>query len=575
MKRFPPYVFFLASVLTATTAWGQYGLYGSPEVVPLPERSPTAIPCTGYAVPSFEATGQPAAAYPSTAGGYQPQVMPRRMTAMPGYQQMPAQPQSAQPQSAPTQAMAAPRPAWSQPAWSQPRAAYGNYYTPEGGRGNAAPTRAPRVPSPPAPPSTPAEASSSPSDVGGPSTLNEAAPAQSEQGEQQYVDYGMTSGSLTEACGGYGATCDPYAPTCDGYGYTGDACGYAPSGGGVFSTCGRMLGYECDPCKPCPWYFSAAALYLSRDDANRVWTSYETNNEPNQITNTNDIGLSWEPGVEFSFGRRLGCCGTWALEATYFTIDPFNGYHSTTHANGVSTPLTFGHCTFTNTGHGTGVNTWFDSAQEHRLWRRNEIHNIEVSLVRTRMLVGCDTPWDLEWEVGVRYFRFWESLRFGTLSGHGTGWDDLAETAYLEDQVTNNLIGAQFGFNAGWYFHRSCRLFVAPKLGLYNNHIEQYANLYRGDGEVAGVTSPSNGSFPVKTEDDHLSFLGQIDLGLDWQITRRLSAQVGYRVIFATGMALADHQIPNYINDTPEFAHVKTNGDLVLHGAFAGGTFNY
>jgi hypothetical protein len=209
------------------------------------------------------------------------------------------------------------------------------------------------------------------------------------------------------------------------------------------------------------------------------------------------------------------------------------------------------------------------------LWRRNEIHSVEVNLVRTRMLANCAQPVDFEWEMGVRYFRFWEQLRFGTLSSAGAGWHDLAETAYLEDQVTNNLIGGQLGFNAGWYFHPSCRLFIAPKLGIYNNHIEQYANLTLGDGTVATVTTPSNGAFPVKSTKNALSFLTQMDVGLDWQLTQRFSAQVGYRVMVATGMALADHQIPHYINDTPEFAHVATNGELILHGAFAGASFNY
>ncbi len=61
--------------------------------------------------------------------------------------------------------------------------------------------------------------------------------------------------------------------------------------------------------------------------------------------------------------------------------------------------------------------TWFDNAAEHRLWRRDEVHNVEVNVVRGQWCYGQDSPWDLGWSMGVRYFRFQESWRFGSLAG--------------------------------------------------------------------------------------------------------------------------------------------------------------
>jgi hypothetical protein len=40
-------------------------------------------------------------------------------------------------------------------------------------------------------------------------------------------------------------------------------------------------------------------------------------------------------------------------------------------------------------------------------------------------------------------------------------------------------------------------------------------------------------------------------------------------------VGLADAQIPQYIVDIPEIAHIDSNGDLILHGAFAGLTYNF
>jgi hypothetical protein len=67
----------------------------------------------------------------------------------------------------------------------------------------------------------------------------------------------------------------------------------------------------------------------------------------------------------------------------------------------------------------------------------------------------------------------------------------------------------------------------------------------------------------------------QIDVGVDWQLSRNWSARVGYRVVALTGVALADDQFPQYIVDMPEIAHIDSHSSLLLHGAFAGLTYNF
>jgi hypothetical protein len=62
-------------------------------------------------------------------------------------------------------------------------------------------------------------------------------------------------------------------------------------------------------------------------------------------------------------------------------------------------------------------------------------------------------------------------------------------------------------------------------------------------------------------------------LGLDWQITQHIATQFGYRLVAATGIGLTDSQIPFYANDTQAINSIQHNGDLILHGAFAGFTF--
>lgn len=348
----------------------------------------------------------------------------------------------------------------------------------------------------------------------------------------------------------------------------------------------------------CPaWFVSVAALYMGRNHPNRLWTTYETDNNPNQIP-TDDHG-HWAVGGEITVGRYFcrevcrpcdpcgGCgdCGRsiFGVEATYWGLDSFGGYTRRSLPGWtVSTPLIVSDIEF------AGVNgtQYFDGAAEHFVRRRSEVDNLEVNLLGSPPAAlaspagwaagGCRAA--LGWAVGVRYFRFEDDFLFGSLgSGYSWGESRGLHEAYLEDWAANNLIGVQLGFDAAVQLSPRWRLFAAPKLGVYNNHVKQTFALWRGDGVAANPTADSRmaGSYPVRSSEDVVAFLSEIDLGVDWQVARRWSLYLGYRLIFATGIALADHQIPTYVVDIPEIADIDTNGDLVLHGAFAGLTLRF
>jgi hypothetical protein len=83
------------------------------------------------------------------------------------------------------------------------------------------------------------------------------------------------------------------------------------------------------------------------------------------------------------------------------------------------------------------------------------------------------------------------------------------------------------------------------------------------------------GTYPVNSSTDTVSFLTQIDVGLDWKFTRQWSAQVGYRVVAVSGLGLSDAQIPFYIVDIPAIAEIDRNSDLILHGAFVTLAYNF
>ncbi len=329
----------------------------------------------------------------------------------------------------------------------------------------------------------------------------------------------------------------------------------------------------CNPCGCNPWYVSLYALSMNRDMANRVWTSYESGNNPNQLTNTQDVDTDWVSGGELVIGRCLPCLCGWSLEGRYWQLDDMNGYNSTTHASTVSTPFDVSGIEFGATGAGA----WFDGADEHRLSRDNQIYNFEVNLVRNVGCNGCDCgPWQVGGIVGFRYFKFDENLRFSSLANGGS-WNTATDHAHIEDDISNELFGFQVGANIRRCFCKNWAFTFTPKVGVFANHIENRYNIYRGDGLAATPTAASlaTGSYPVDGEADKLSLMLEANFGLAWQISCRWEATFGYRVMAFTGMGLADNQLETYVVDFPEFADVSTNGHLLLHGGYAGLTYRF
>jgi hypothetical protein len=474
----------------ATTAWGQYGLYGAPQPVPLPPVQPATAPYAhappGPLAPpgSYPTTAAPSgavqgAAYPAYGGAWGASPLPVRAAAT------------------------TPAPAPDSPALLEP----------------------PEPPGPLAPNSLPSE----------PSAVEQML----SRGAYEY-------GDGRPAAGGQG-------------------CYSEPPGWGGEPACGEA-------CRAFPWFASVSWLTLGRDRANRVWTTYEDGNNPNQLGHTGDAAIGFKSGIEVHLGRRFHC-DQWGLEGVYWTLGQTHASAAFAHPSGVSTPLIVRYNEF----NGTDARNWFDGAGEHRLSRWNEYHNVELNLIRYRFFPDCGMPWGVDWLVGVRYFRFEERLLFGSLQQGATwGQDGGAREAYLDDRITNSMVGFQFGFNADYALGGGFSLFIAPRLGIYNNHIRHDFGMYLGDGTVATTGSSGvAGAYPVVSHTNRFAFLGQIDVGAEWKFAPRWSLRGGYRLMALTGVGLSDHQIPPYIVDIPELAAIDTNGHLILHGAFCGVTFNY
>jgi hypothetical protein len=332
---------------------------------------------------------------------------------------------------------------------------------------------------------------------------------------------------------------------------------------------GPSCAAEGEPCFEPLWYVSAAGVVMSRDRGNRVWTTTQTGVPGSRLMNTQDADAEWQGGYEIRLGRRF-LDGRWAIEASYWSIHGLDAFarQLAPDPGSLDTLLGIGDLEF----NGAAAGTLFNNALEHRLWRHNELDSVELSLVRN-CLAQSDGLLEVNGSLGVRYFRFHEDLTFGSLVGGMDGWGGSGlDEAYLSDRITNNLVGCQFGLDAAYYLGYNLRVTASPKMVLGNNHVTHRFLAYRGDGLPANPAAASGfaGAFPVESSDDVFSFLGQIDVGLEWQFDPRWTAFLGYRFLAATGIGLADHQFSPSLADLPAVGEIDHNGHLIVHGGFAG-----
>jgi hypothetical protein len=222
------------------------------------------------------------------------------------------------------------------------------------------------------------------------------------------------------------------------WGGTAGGCNGCGSGGCGSGGCNEG---GCAPRCSNRWYGSIAPITMTRNRPPRLWTSYETGNNPNQILHTQHAEADWGVGGEIVLGYCLPCWCDWSIEFSYWGLEPLDGSASITHANMVSTPVDVAGIEF-GTVNGTVL---FDSAAEHRIWRRNEIHNFEVNLVQGRCgstagCGGCGGAWDTGFMFGARIFSFDENLIWGSLNTGGTwGGNGGLDEAYVDVDVENLL----------------------------------------------------------------------------------------------------------------------------------------
>ena len=287
-----------------------------------------------------------------------------------------------------------------------------------------------------------------------------------------------------------------------------------------------------------------------------MWRDYEDNFRMGYNGTTdlysNDVDHGNMNGVGLSLARRR--CGGFGWESIYWTIDEESDVvlaaPSSTYLTGLSA---------INYAPGGGtVADFFTASEGAQLLRDTDINNFEFNLLRDGGQYTTRFCRSAKYELfgGFRLFTFDESLRYVALCP--------CQTLEYGLEAENSLAGFQLGGRNEICLSRRIRFACLGSAGVYNNYVETNHQIIDSNGFSALECAD--------TKNDG-AFLGQIDLGLIYQFSKRSRANIGYRALGVSGVALATNQIPYDFTDSRDMATANSNGGLLLHGFYYGGEF--
>ena len=330
-------------------------------------------------------------------------------------------------------------------------------------------------------------------------------------------------------------------------------------------------------CKDGPvWFTSMSGLVMTRDHANDVELSFSTAALTPGLLTTQDAAMDWSGGFDIRFGRFFNERQQ-AWEVVYWGLFADAEIADATDPDGVSGTAADLNTTFqfdllSYNGLGNPVVDLFNGAARHRLVRDYEFHNVELNLWgNTNGLVG-GRGLQVGWLAGIRFFRFRDSLQFLTDDSDGVFTGAVDEVNYSVD-TENRLLGVQLGGLAQQGLTDHWNLYGGIKVGLFGNHITN-SSLLGGTAGAAFVDDPGGPfdlhQYRIHTHKNAVAILGEIDLGVTYQIRERWRAFCGYRAAALAGVGLSTNQFPTDFSELDAAAMIRSNGSLILHGGYAG-----
>ena len=312
------------------------------------------------------------------------------------------------------------------------------------------------------------------------------------------------------------------------------------------------------------WVLGINVPIFDRDfDGDRLFSF-----NPSDLTQTlssNDADPNGTSGIEINLATRsssgLGFeARYWGLYASA-TTDVLGGT-PTTAINGLS-QISDG---------GVALSETFNTSDFHSLTRDYSFNNVELNLLQNgNTYAPLGRNLSVEWLYGFRYMQFNESLEYAGVSSSNS----VVRSA-LNSSVENSLFGFQTGGRGEWQLYKRFSFAFGGKLGLFNNRARTNLVATNQSSDLTFSrplisSGPNSGAeFDFGDTKDDLSLMGELDLGLIYQMSHRSRFRIGYRVLGVSDIADSQRNIPADFTNTTVLGSADTDGDLVFRGGYVG-----
>jgi len=277
---------------------------------------------------------------------------------------------------------------------------------------------------------------------------------------------------------------------------------------------------------------SANLMYLTREGNDNHTLVTDSWSGGNELLNSSDLDLGWEPGLDASLAYRIGA---FKAEVRYFGLHDWSESHdSGTSPTGA---VIWYETQFGNTNFPNDVSADYES----------KIHSIELNLHwypidRLSLLFGC------------RYFKLDEV--FSIYGDVGPGLN----LATWENETDNEMLGAQLGVQGDFINICDCFKISGWAKGGY------LKNNYSVDIKFNEQVSPT--SFSADNGDDKGTFFSEVGINLSYTIFNHVALTASYQFLYIDKVALAHNVITN--SDLMNGSASKMTDSVYYHGATAG-----
>ena len=348
-------------------------------------------------------------------------------------------------------------------------------------------------------------------------------------------------------------------------------------GSGLGLDLGNKIGCGCCNSCGCGWYGGVTGLLMTRADDYGQILSYDSAFPSSSVLKTDRGYDEYFAGAEVRLGKYIS--NNWAIEGAYWGLYPDVQEVNIAQqylGGDLQTALGFTNLLY-DPGTGTGplpVSQMFGDATQtaaaHRLRRSYQVHNAEINFVNTPV-VAC-SKFSFAFLAGARYFKYNDGFTYSTDYTNEIFGDDPANELHYDIDVDNNLVGFQMGSRMNYRVGCCCGLSIngGANFGVYNNHITQLQRIRGGNGYAYDVAN--NDDYNIESSDDDLAFLGDISLGLAYEVCCNWRITGGYRLTAASGIANSTNQIPrdrDFYNCDAVRA-IDSHDSLILHGGYFG-----